>query len=284
MIGYVYRITNIQTQKSYVGITEDFERRKRKHIKELKNNAHHSPKLQNAWNYWGENNFEWTVREVQINQYDDLYDIEIEEIKKYNSYNDGYNCNSGGRISDWKQKVKNEDIVKFLCIQWKYGDGYGKTCEEIFGWSKGTASAAKRKIRFIDANILFEKLTEEEKNQIAINTFEEYEISKKALKRQLTQGGCVKAYQLTQHDFNFAFMAQELGYGYTTVANYLGVKPATVKDWFNGRSRKKEKEKFNKLSDYEKNQLIGRVKTAELSGNPKSVSSIWQGNPNRRLV
>ena len=274
MVGYVYRITNIQTQKKYVGITEDFERRKRKHIKELRNNTHHSPKLQNAWNYWGENNFEWTVREVQINQYDDLYDIEVEEIKKYNSYNDGYNCNSGGRISDWKQKVKNEDIVKFLCIQWKYGDGYGKTCEEIFGWSKGTASAAKRKIRFIDANILFEKLTEEEKNQIAINTFEEYEISKKALKRQLTQGGCVKAYQLTQDDFNFAFMAQELGYGYTTVANYLGVKPATVKDWFNGRSRKKEKEKFNKLSDYEKNQLIGRVKMAELSGKPKSISSI----------
>ena len=274
MVGYVYRITNIQTQKKYVGITENFEQRKRKHIKELKNNTHHSQKLQNAWNYWGENNFEWTVREVQIDQYDDLYDIETEEIKKYNSYNDGYNCNSGGRISDWKQKVKNEDIVKFLCIQWKYGDGYGKTCEQIFGWSKGTASAAKRKIRFIDANILFEKLTEEEKNQIAINTFEEYEISKKALKRQLTQGGCEKAYQLTQEDFNFAFAAQSLGYGYTPVANYLGVKPSTVKDWFNGRSRKKEREQFNKLSNYEKHQLIGRVKTAELSGKPKSISSI----------
>lgn len=274
MIGYVYRITNIQTQKKYVGITEDFERRKRKHIKELKNNMHHSPKLQNAWNYWGESNFEWTVREVQIDQYDDLYDIEIEEIEKYNSYNDGYNCNSGGRISDWKQKVKNEDIVKFLCVQWKYGDGYGKTCEQIFGWSKGTASAAKRKIRFVDANILFEKLTEEEKNQIATNTFEEYEINKKALKRQLTQGGCEKAYQLTQDDFNFAFAAQSLGYSYTPVANYLGVKPATVKDWFNGRSRKKEKEQFDKLSDNEKSQLVGRVKTAELSGKPKSISSI----------
>lgn len=274
MIGYVYRITNIQTQKTYVGVTEDFERRKKKHIKELKNNIHHSPKLQKAWNYWGENNFEWTVREVQINQYDDLYDIEKEEIKKYNSYNDGYNCNSGDRISDWKQKVKNEDIVKYLCIQWKYGDGYGKTCEQIFGWSIGTASAAKRKVRFIDANILFEKLTEEEKNQIAINTFEQYEINKKALKRQLTQGGCEKAYQLTKEDFDFAFAAQSLGYGYTSVAHYLGIKPATVKDWFNGRSRKKEKEQFNKMSDEEKNRLIGRVKTAELSGKPKSISSI----------
>ena len=94
-----------------------------------------------------------------------------------------------------------------------------------------------------------------------------------ALKRQLTQGGCAKAYQLTQDDFNFAFAAQSLGYSYTSVANYLGIKPATVKDWFNGRSRKREKEQFNNLSDNEKSLLIGRVKTAELSGNPKSVSS-----------
>lgn len=37
----------------------------------------------------------------------------------------------------------------------------------------------------------------------------------------------------------------------------------------NGRSRKKEKEQFNNLSDNEKSQLIGRVKIAELSGKPK---------------
>ena len=37
---------------------------------------------------------------------------------------------------------------------------------------------------------------------------------------------------------------------------------------------KKEKEKFNNLSEQEKNLLFGRVKTAELSGNPKSISSI----------
>lgn len=274
MIGFIYRITNIQTNQCYVGITEDFKRRKNKHIKELKSQTHHSPKLQNAWNCWGEENFEWTVREVKINQYDDLYDLEIEEIKKFNSYENGYNCNSGGRISNWKQKVKNEDVIKFLCVQWKYGDGYGKTCEEIFGWSKGTASAAKRKVRFVEANIAFEKLTEKEKNQIAIDTFEKYKINERALKRQLTQGGCSKAYQLTQDDYNFAFTAQNFGYGYTVVANYLGVKPATVKDWFNGRSRRKEHEKFNNLSQNEKSQLVGRVKMAELSGKPKSISSI----------
>ena len=29
MVGYIYRITNIQTQKVYIGITEDYERRRK---------------------------------------------------------------------------------------------------------------------------------------------------------------------------------------------------------------------------------------------------------------
>lgn len=264
MIGYIYRISNINTQKSYVGITSDFKRRKKKHITELNNNIHHSPKLQNAWNYWGPSCFEWTVREVEISKYEDLYPLEIEEIKRFNSFEDGYNCSPGGKISDWRQTVKNEDIVKFLCIHWKYGDGYGKTCEEIFGWSKGTASAAKRKIRYIDANITFENLTDIEREKIATQTFNELEIKNKALKRQLTQGGEEKVYSLPQDSFNFAFCAQELGYGYTLVALYLNIKPATVYDWFRGRTRKKEKNNYLKLNSSEKEDIIKKVKEAHL--------------------
>lgn len=264
MVGYVYRITNTQTGKVYIGITEDFIRRQKKHIYELRKGIHHSPKLQNAWNFYGEDNFEWTFREVEITKYDDLYDIEIKEIEKFDSYNNGYNCNRGGRISDWRQKVLNEDIVKFLCIQWKYGDGYGKTFEEIFNWAKGTASAVKRKNRYVDANIAFEKLTKEERDKIAIKTFESLELDKKALNRQLTQGGCKRAYQLNQGDFNLAFSAQEMGYSYSVVAAHLGIKPATVKDWFSGRSRKKEKEKYDALSQKEKQVFKAKVREANL--------------------
>lgn len=264
MIGYIYRITNIVNNKCYVGITEDFARRQKKHIAELRKNKHHSPKLQNAWNYYGENNFEWTVRKVDINKYDDLYDYEIAEIKKYNSYYDGYNCNSGGRISDWKQKVKNEDIIRFLCIQWKYGDGYGKTCEDIFGWSRGTASAAKRKIRFIDANIAFENMDNKKRTEIAEETFEKYKIKTKALTRKLNQGGCAKAYQLTQDDYNFAFCAEELGYDYQPVAQYLGIKPSTVKDWFRRGVHASEKEKYYSLPESQKNTIKEKVRNAHL--------------------
>lgn len=264
MIGYIYRITNLQTQKAYVGITEDYERRRKRHIQDLRKNSHHSPKLQRAWNYWGEENFEFSCRSVKIHQYEDLYKLEIAEIQKYNSYNDGYNCNSGGQISDWKQKVNNQDIVKFLCIQWKYGDGYGKTAEEIFGWSKGTASAAKRKKRYVNAWCDFEKLSDEEKENIAVSTFNDYCFDKKSLERQLSQGGCEKAYQLTQKDYNFAFAAQELGYTYSQVATFLGIKPSTVSDWFRGKSRIKNKETYQSLPQEKKEELFDEVRGAHL--------------------
>lgn len=273
MIGYIYQIECLPTHESYIGLTVDYKRRKRDHLNDLRKNKHENPKLQNAWNKYGEQEFHFRCWEFEITHPDELKLLECQYIERYDSLNNGFNLVPGGGTPPLHQKVLNEDIVKFLCIQWKYGDGYGKTCEDIFGWSKGTASAAKRKIRFAEANGIFEQMTDLEKEELAVHTFQHYQLQNRSLNRQMAQGGCKKAYQLTQEDYNFAFAAQELGYTYTQVANYLGVKPATVKDWFNGRSRKKNKELYLLLTEEEKNQSYGRVKTAELSGNPKSKSS-----------
>ena len=274
MVGYIYKITNKVTNQNYVGQTIDINRRKRTHFNTLRSNTHDNPKLQASWNKYGEENFEFESWEFEIQNIEELNLLECQYIEKYSGLSDGFNLVPGGGKPPLHQKINDDDIATFLCVQQELGDGYGKSCEEIFGWAKGTASNAKRKIRYFKGWEIFNNLSKEEQKIRANDFINSQHLKEVALKRQLTQGGCVKAYQLTQDDFNFAFMAQELGYGYTTVANYLGVKPATVKDWFNGRSRKKEKEKFNKLSDYEKNQLIGRVKMAELSGKPKSISSI----------
>lgn len=273
MIGYIYQIECLPTHESYIGLTVDYKRRKRDHLNDLRKNKHENPKLQNAWNKYGEQEFHFRCWEFEITHPDELKPLECQYIERYDSLNNGFNLVPGGGTPPLHQKVLNEDMVKFLCIQWKYGDGYGKTCEDIFGWSKGTASAAKRKIRFAEANGIFEQMTDLEKEELAVYTFQHYQLQNRSLNRQMAQGGCKKAYQLTQEDYNFAFAAQELGYTYTQVANYLGVKPATVKDWFNGRSRKKNKELYLLLTEEEKNQSYGRVKTAELSGNPKSKSS-----------
>ena len=271
MKGYIYQIECLPTGKCYIGQTIDFNRRKSKHIRLLRNNMHDNPKLQNAWNKYGEQEFHFRVWEFELENIDELNRLECEYIDKYNSLNDGYNLIPGGGNPPNRQKVTNEDIVSYLCLHSKYGEGYGKTCEEFFKWAKGTASAAKRKVRFLEANIIFEKLTLKEKEEKADTLYGQ--IKELSLKRQLSQGGCSRAYSLSQDDYNFAFAAKELGYSYTVVANYLGVKPATVKDWFACRSRNKERTIFKNLTENEKSQLFSRVKTAELNGKPKSISS-----------
>lgn len=273
MLGYIYRITNKVTQQHYIGQTIDINRRKRKHFNTLKNNTHDNPKLQASWNKYGEENFEFEYWKFEINSEEELNQLECEYIDKYDSLANGFNLVPGGGKPPSRQKINNDDIVTFLCVQDKLGDGYGKTCEEIFGWSRGTASAAKRRKRYLNAIAQFDSLTKDEKTQIADDFIQSQELYKVALNRQLKQGGCQKAYQLTEDDYFFAFTAQELGYTYTSVANYLGIKPSTVKDWFNGRARAKEKAKYMALSEEQKILLVGRVETAELSGNPKSDSS-----------
>ena len=107
MIGYIYHIICKPTQKHYIGITNNIKRRLQRHRTELTNNVHHRHKLQNAWNFYGKENFIYEFREIEVENYEELGQIEIEEIKKYDSYNNGYNSCPGGKISDWRQKVQN---------------------------------------------------------------------------------------------------------------------------------------------------------------------------------
>lgn len=58
MVGYIYKITNTQTNQNYIGQTINIARRYREHFRTLRNNAHDNPKfLQASWNKYGEANF-----------------------------------------------------------------------------------------------------------------------------------------------------------------------------------------------------------------------------------
>ena len=270
MKGYIYQIKNEITEQSYIGQTIDINRRKRTHFTTLRRGAHDNPKLQASWNKYGEDNFSFRYWEFDIKNAGELNQLECEYMDRFDALDKGFNLVPGGGKPPLHQKVKDDDVVTFLCILDTLGTGYGKTCEQIFGWAKGTASNIKRKGRYLNGRLIYEKMTKEEKRIRAEDFANSQHLKEKALERQLLQGGCSKAYTLTQNDYDFAFAAREVGYSYTPVAEYLGVKPATVKDWFNGRARKKERTHYESLSEEEKSLLIGRVKMAELNGNPKS--------------
>ena len=70
----IYGIRNVINDKIYVGQTgESFLRRYWHHRWKLKNNSHDNQYLQNAWNKYGEDSFEYVVLEV-VNDKKILYD------------------------------------------------------------------------------------------------------------------------------------------------------------------------------------------------------------------
>lgn len=57
IISGIYKITCIKNGKIYIGSTCNFQKRKYKHLADLRINKHTSKKLQNSFNKHGENNF-----------------------------------------------------------------------------------------------------------------------------------------------------------------------------------------------------------------------------------
>lgn len=91
MIGFVYKIVNVKNNKCYVGSTTQLKIRFNNHYRELKTN-NHSPKFQNAWNKFGEENFYFAIIETfKVSTRNELYKQEQFWIDKLDSYKNGYN-------------------------------------------------------------------------------------------------------------------------------------------------------------------------------------------------
>lgn len=91
----IYIIFCVSNNKYYVGQAINIEKRIKAHINKLKANTHHSPYLQNTFNTYGENVFNFEV--VEYCNIDELDSKEQHYIKMYNSLNpNGFNCTIGG--------------------------------------------------------------------------------------------------------------------------------------------------------------------------------------------
>lgn len=66
-IQCIYKIVNTTNQHQYIGSTVNFDRRKKRHIRELNNKRHHSRHLQSAWDYYGSDKFEFHILEIVEN-------------------------------------------------------------------------------------------------------------------------------------------------------------------------------------------------------------------------
>jgi group I intron endonuclease len=92
----VYKVTNKESSKVYVGITtKSLEDRKKDHLKKSKNGKSYA--FQNAIATYGVDNFRWEQIDTAVTT-DELAAKEKEYILKYNSKEEGYNSDCGGGI------------------------------------------------------------------------------------------------------------------------------------------------------------------------------------------
>lgn len=93
----IYKITNKENNKVYIGETLNILERWSTHISNLKNGSHHSYKLQSDWDLYSEEDFEFKIISVldeSIPNFIDKYILIIFEyiyIESYKSIDHGYN-------------------------------------------------------------------------------------------------------------------------------------------------------------------------------------------------
>ena len=132
----IYQILCVKSQKRYIGSAQGARKRWLAHLRELKNNTHHSPHLQNSWNKHKGKGFNFEV--LEYCKQEDILIREQYYLDKYESWNPkrGYNickiagshidvCKYGNvtlkRISDGK--IYTEISVRMFKQEHNLGEG-----------------------------------------------------------------------------------------------------------------------------------------------------------------
>ena len=140
MVIGIYLIKNKINNKKYIGQSKRLTERKRDHFHTLRNNTHHNGHLQNAYNIYGESNFEFKI--ICECEKDELNELEEYFIDLYDAYTDGYNMTAGGENCPdntnehhgmWRQDIHTE-LLKRMYLQGKSTTELG----EIFQCSRRT--------------------------------------------------------------------------------------------------------------------------------------------------
>lgn len=109
----IYGLKNTTNGKWYIGQALDLIRRKREHFRKLRKGIHNNLHLQQSFNEFGINSFEFRI--LEIVEMDMLDMREISWIRYFNSNNNkfGYNMEGGGNS---KKRLSAETIVKLRAI------------------------------------------------------------------------------------------------------------------------------------------------------------------------
>lgn len=137
----IYRITCLKTEKSYVGKTNDINRRWEAHRRTLRNGKHHSHKLQQAYIEHGEDAFKYEILETDISV-EDVPNREAHWVNQYDCLQSGYNVRFVTHDREHKMPRNrrwnvnhdlehSKQVDEYELIRKQVGEAYAETLEEI---------------------------------------------------------------------------------------------------------------------------------------------------------
>lgn len=135
---YYYKIENKINYNKYIGITTNPIVRKNRHFNYLRKNKHFNPHLQAAYNKYGEENFEFKILENRdFEDEKEAYKYEATLIEKYDTYNNGYNCNPGGLWTGPRGIFTKEQVFYIKSANY-FCKGCGIVLSKIFNCPSST--------------------------------------------------------------------------------------------------------------------------------------------------
>lgn len=116
---YYYKIFNIKNGGFYIGITTNFEKRKKQHFNQLANHSHINYKMQNDYDEFGKDVFQIEIIETLETDEQTAYQHEYDLIQKFQA-TQSYNILEGGKLNP----VYSPQVVNKLKLshQIKYND------------------------------------------------------------------------------------------------------------------------------------------------------------------
>jgi group I intron endonuclease len=151
-MAVIYQITNMANGKYYIGSANSFARREWQHRYDLKRNAHKNPRLQAAWNKYGEDMFVFEVLE-EVPEGESQLKAEDVWLVKHVGQPNCYNINTGAEAPRLGIPMTDASKAKLSANRTGKGAGadhyrYGQTVspdvrEKIGAAQRGVAKAPR---------------------------------------------------------------------------------------------------------------------------------------------
>jgi group I intron endonuclease len=261
----IYSITNKLNGKRYIGQTYNFKYRWMRHRSYLKHNTEHNAHLQNAWNKYGAENFEFEI--IERCKFEQLDEREIYWINYYDSKNAGYNFADGGlgckgyKHTDEEiakmRMIQNPEPIVMLDLNGEYIRTFvsaGEACDFL---SKKSTSGIKRCCEKDKYKKAYGYIWIYEKDYKSGNIDWNYYLSKnKNLPKPVLQYNFnmelikeyASAYDTSRKGFNSATVSAACNGKYDTYKGYIWIWKDNPEIYYKNKAKRKEKALNNKKS------------------------------------